>query len=118
MLRNAIALLAVLVGVAGCYSTARYDGDGQLTDAGWWVIMGYRYSLDLGPVVLTSPGTYVVRLKGLPNAQFTAGIEVVEDAPIPLATSQAEDTTNVRLELKTSAGEIVVLEEGPLNTWV
>jgi hypothetical protein len=80
--------------------------------------MGTRYTLDLGPVDLTSPGTYVFRLEGLPNAEFTAGIEVIESEPIPLNDAQLEHTSYVRLELTTSEGEVAILEEAPLDTWV
>jgi hypothetical protein len=104
--------------LASCYRASWYNGDGELTDAGWLVLEGNRYKLDLGPLDLTVSGSHTFRLSNLPNAEFTAGIEIIEPEPIPTSDAQPEHTSYVRLELKTSNGEVVVLEEGPLNTWV
>jgi hypothetical protein len=115
---NVAVSVMSLVTAGGCYHAARYDGDGQLTDAGWLVFMGNRYRLDLGPVDLATPGRHTFRLSDLPRTEFTAGVEITVAEPRELDDAQVAHTSYVRLELKTSAGEIAVLEEGPLNSWV
>jgi hypothetical protein len=112
------AFVLVAVGLASCYRSSSYDGDGQLTDAGWPAIEGNRYKLDLGPVDLTVPGIRSYRLHNLPSAEFTVGLEIIENEPIQMNSARPDHPSLVRLELKNSNDQIAILEEGPLDTWV
>ena len=42
--------------VSSCYSERFYEGDGNLKDSGFWVIMGNRYILSLKEVDLSKNG--------------------------------------------------------------
>lgn len=115
---NIVVLVAAAVGLAACYRSAWYDGDGQLTDYGWQAVEGNRYKLDLGPVNLATPGIRTYRLHNLPSAEFAVGLEIVESEPIQQNSTRADHPGLVRLELRNSNNEFAILEEGRLNTWV
>jgi hypothetical protein len=115
---NFFVLVAVTVGLVACYRLSWYDGDGQLTDAGWQAIEGNRYKLDLGAVDLTVPGTRTYRLDNLPSAEFTVGLEILEGEPIQMNSAPPGLLSLVRIELTNSNDQVAILEEGPLDTWV
>ena len=100
-----------------CHSTYPYDGDGILVDRGWLVWEGNRYTLDLGPIDLTTQNTYSFNLRHLPNAETTAGVRIIRldknrsDSPAPIHPSVIE------LELKSSNGDLIILEGGRLDEW-
>jgi hypothetical protein len=108
----------VVLTLTACYRASLYDGDGQLTDAGWLVVEGHRFRLDLGPVDLATPGSHSFRLSNLPSAEFCAGVEISHFEPIQENDTHLKHTSYVRLELKRSDGALAVLEEGPLSAWV
>jgi hypothetical protein len=110
-----LALLAV-VAVAGCYCVSSYRGDGELVDYGWRSY-SRRYVLDLGPVNLSSSGSYSYTLRKLPKAEFTIGIEITELQRNDLLGDRPDHSGHVRLELKAEDGEAIILEDGPLDTW-
>jgi hypothetical protein len=115
---NIVVLVAAAVGLAACYRSAWYDGDGQLTDYGWQAVEGNRYKLDLGPVNLATPGIRTYRLHNLPGAEFTVGLEIIESKPIQLNSAPPNYPSLVRLELKNSNDQVAIFEEGTLDTWV
>ena len=115
---NVLILVAVTVVLVACYRSAWYDGDGQLTDAGWQAVEGNRYKLDLGPVDLTAPGIRSYRLHNLPNAEFTVGLEIIESKPNQMDSVPPDHPSLVRLELRNSNEQIAILEERSLDTWV
>lgn len=113
--------LCVLIGVAlfaaGCSHARFYAGDGTFTDRGWLAYSG-RYSIDLGPVSLGAPGTYTYRLNGLPRAQMNVAVSLTEERPNGIGESRPSHPTRVRVELRDCDNQLVILEEGSLDTWV
>ena len=104
--------------LSGCFGLAAlsYRGDGKLTDGG---ILQYasRYRIDLGPLDVTVPGVYTYRLEGMPHAEFTVGFDVLDSEPNRLDFAPKYDG-RLRVELRNSAGELVVGEDSPLRDWV
>jgi hypothetical protein len=108
------ASLALIIGavvLAACYRTSSYVGDGHLIDNGWR-LKGGRYAVDLGPIDVGRTGTYVYKLKGLPDAEFVIGIEIADRDLI------ANHKTKVRVALEQAGGQTVVAESGSLEEWV
>jgi hypothetical protein len=110
-----LVFLAALV-AGGCYRASSYRGDGELVDYGWPTYWR-RYVLDLGPVDLSSLRSYSYTLRKLPDAEFTIGIELIEVQRNDLLGARPDHRGHVRLELKTTDGSTVVLEDGPLESW-
>jgi hypothetical protein len=117
---NAIRSLSLSLAVpllTGCFASLFYSGDGTFQDNG---ILSYsrRYVIDLGPIDLSSPHTYTYHLSGLPHdAELNVAIEAFE------ATRNEWDVRPphpavVRLSLNTESGEVVILEQGALDSWV
>jgi hypothetical protein len=102
--------------ILGCRHTS-YAGDGHFVDNGLFAY-SRRYVLDLGPVDLERTGAQAYRLAKLPNAEFTIGIELVEARPNGLTDARPDHRGRVRVELKTSQGETVILQDAPLEEWV
>lgn len=111
-------MLAAVMSLTACYRASSYSGDGRLTDYGWWELEGNRFVLDLGPVDLSVPSRHSYRLSNLPNAEFTAGVEIVEAEPNLIGSARPAHPSVVRLELTTSNNEVAIIEEGPLDIWV
>ena len=112
----AVLVLAVATGLPGCYHVSSYRGDGKLVDYGWRSY-SLRYALDLGPIDLSSVGSYSYKLSNLPHAEFTIGIAILEDKPNELLGPRPDHSGYVRLELKSEDGQTIVLEDGPLESW-
>ena len=112
-----IALASVAAALAACSHAGRYTGDGQFTDNGW---MNYsrRYVIDLGPVNLAAPGMHTFALRGLPHAEFTANIDVVEDADTIVSGDRPTHAVRVRMVVRSSDGELVISEESMLQSWI
>jgi hypothetical protein len=112
------ALIVVVAALSACYRVSSYDGDGELTNLGYSLKVGQHYRLDLGAVDLTAPAIHTYRLSKLPNSMFVVGIEIVEPEPIRSDDTHQDHGNYVRVELRTSDGQIAILEEGSLDTWV
>jgi hypothetical protein len=109
-------ILFVTVSIlSGCLHGG-YSGDGQFTDNGWEVY-SRRYVIDLGPIDLSTPGTYSFRLSGLPHAEFVVGIRVFEEKKNEWNAPRPSYPVSVRMQLRTAEGETVIFEEGSLNSW-
>jgi hypothetical protein len=99
-----------------CYRATWYGGDGQLSDAGFLVLLGHRYTLDLGPVDLRVAGTRTYHLRRLPSTGFAAGIKISE-VDTNLLESLPEQDARVRIQVTTADGKVAVLEDVPLREW-
>lgn len=99
-----------------CCTHRGYLGDGSFEDKGW-LAYSNRYTVDLGEIELKKDGSAVFQLAGLPHAEFTVGIDVKGAEDVGL-TNQAPIETFLRIELRSSSNEIVILEEGPMSEWV
>ena len=82
-IRLLLALCPFVFLVSGCDKAFWYDGDGKLTDHGFWEAMD-RFELDLGPIDLTQEGRYLFEVDELPREDFTLGLEV--DCPVSFST--------------------------------
>jgi len=111
-----VLVLGASLALAGCYQVASYKGDGKLVDYGWQNY-SQRYVLDLGPIDLSSAGSYSYELSNLPHAEFTIGIAIVEAQPNELNGPRPDHSGYVRVELKAEDGQTIVLEDGPLQNW-
>lgn len=112
---------AVLIGTAilavACSHAAFYAGDGRFLDRGWMAYSG-RYTIDLGPVNLAAPGSYAFRLSGLPRAEMVVAVTVVEGKANGVIDVRPPHPTQVRVELRDCSNQLVILEEGALDSWV
>jgi len=104
-----IALCAVAV--SGCFRYTGYAGDGHFTDRGWQNY-SHRYNVDLGPLDITTASSKTFTLRGLPRAEFCIGLAAKSEAVKP------SYNVIVRMILKSSDGQVIVSEEGPLRSWV
>lgn len=111
-----LSLLVTVSTLSGC-SHWGYTGDGQFTDNGW-VAYSRRYEINLGPLDLSAPGAYSYKLSGLPRAQFAVAIRVFEEKLNEWNAPRPNYPVSVRMKLRTAEGEVVILEEGSLNSWI
>jgi hypothetical protein len=111
------AAVIILTLVSGCSLFTYYAGDGQLTDHGWFLIGGRAYTIDLGPVDLTQRGTYSYCLNRPPVVKWVIGLDVLEPVSNPPSDPRTKHRAKVRIRLETSDNHLVVLEEGPVETW-
>jgi len=99
--------------ISSCYSERFYEGDGNLKDSGFWVIMGDRYILSLKEVDLSKNGIYEFSLENLPpNYTFTVGL-AFEDSIETLRASQ----TKVRMELSRDGKDVISTKPMKLYDW-
>lgn len=110
--RWSFVLLQILI--IGCVLPADYRGDGDLSDRGPTSATD-RYILDLGPV---GPGTESYTLKGLPNVEFTVGLQVDDLGPEEAEAVLRENGAHVSFILTTATGEAVFDQAGQLAEWV
>lgn len=110
-----IPVIASTLALAACYQVSSYTGDGRLIDNGWQ-LKGGRYEVDLGPIDVSHPGEYTYALKGLPDAEFAIGIELVEAEPN--RDARPNHNVDVRLEMSETSGQTMVSETGSLENWV
>lgn len=108
-----MACVASLLAVA-CDSSG-YQGYGEFKDNGAGATQE-RYVVDFGSVDLGKSSRKSFKMAGLPSVEFTMGLR-------PVSTSSGCDAAalnavNVRIEVHTGDGIIVMAEEGPLSTWV
>ena len=92
-----------------------YTGDGTFVDNDVTAARE-RYVLDLGSLDLAQVAQHRYRLAGLPNEEMVAGIEVIEAEPN--VDTRPNHPARVRLKLETDTGQIVMLEDDSLNSWV
>jgi hypothetical protein len=97
--------------ISGCART--YEGDGELTDQGPGTAHE-RYRLDLGRVDLSRIGTFVFKMKGLPDEEFTAGLEGISSCVGDAQSSPIR----IRLALSRAANDVVFSQDAPLREWV
>lgn len=93
-----------------------YRGDGSFEDKGWMAYSN-RYTVDLGAIELQKDGLAVFQLDGLPHGEFTVGVEVEGTEHVEL-TDPAPIEMFLRIELRSSSNDIIILEEGPISEWV
>lgn len=108
-----VASAALLLG-SGCSLMTGYSGDGRFVDHGYFA-MPVRYVLDLGPIDLSSQGRYARRLARLPAERMTIGLDIVEEGSDTRHT--ARHSARIRLQLKTTDGQLVMDENGTLDSW-
>jgi hypothetical protein len=106
-------LLAMIACLCAC---ARYSGDGQWVDRGW-MSYSFRYLLDLGPVDLTRTGQQCFALAGLPRAEFSTGIDILERESLTVSGPRPDHAVTVHLRLTTEADEVVIDDARPLSAW-
>jgi hypothetical protein len=111
-----LLLIAAAIAVVGCSHAPFYTGDGHFTDNGIWAY-SRQYVIDLGPVDLSKLGKYTYQLSGLPHATFNVAIHVEEEEQNQWNVRPKHPAT-VRMELRTTQGELVILEESSLDSWV
>ncbi len=116
-LANSFVSLCLSVTIAGCARYISYSGDGRFVDNGP-LMYSMRYVLDLGPIDLETHNTRTYRLSELPNAEFVVGLELVEPSPNSVRGPRPDHRGRVRVELRTSAGAVVISENQPLSEWV
>jgi hypothetical protein len=116
---RAAAYLFSSVVLSGCVGLAglSYSGDGRLSDRGM-LAYSSRYTIDLGVLDTSSPASRTYKLSGLPYATFTVGIEVIETEPNRSDDSKPKRQGRVAMELRNSAGALVIDESAPLPEWV
>jgi len=116
---RATVLIATSVPLYGCFGPAglSYTGDGSLKDHG---VLSYarRYEIDLGAIDATVPGVHTYRLSGMPHATFTVNVEVVDSEPNRLGPPRATYAGRIAVEMKNSAGELIIAEREPIDKWV
>ena len=110
-----LATVLILASPWLLFASESYRGDGTLTDAGP-ASAHERYVLDLGAVSLAEANRKAFKMLGLPSAEFTLGLRPVNVSNG--CNASALEATRVRLNVQTDSGEVVVSEEGPLNSWV
>ncbi len=109
-----IAFFAGLVlGVSGC-TQLFYHGDGTLSQD----LATFRYVLDLGPFDLSRAGQKTYEISGLPETEFTIGVQVtcIGSCALPLWETKPLDV-NVELRLTNEHGETVVAVAKQLSSW-
>lgn len=110
------ALVAGLVlGTSGC-TQLLYHGDGRLSDE--FGAATDRYVLDLGPFDLSRASQKTYEISGLPQTEFTIGLQVtcVGSCALRLWETNPLDV-NVELRLTNEHGETVVAVAKQLSGW-
>jgi hypothetical protein len=109
-------MLTTVALIAGCSHAPPYTGDGEFTDHGF---MAYsrRYAIDLGPVDLSKPGTYIYSVSGLPRAEFVANIQVTEEDRNTWEKKRSYPAV-VHIQLQNEQGRTVIDEKAPLDSWL
>lgn len=116
-MRNVLLTVSLLlVAGSGCSYLTGYRGDGHLTDHGW-LTLSPRYVLDLGTVELSHTAKHSYRLVGLPEERMTIEISIHELSTTERERPRPNHPSQVRLVLETSDHQLVILEEGELNSW-
>jgi hypothetical protein len=67
---------------------------------------------------LAVPGSYSYKLSGLPHAELIVGVAVVEDTPNGIGDAHPAHPAHIRVELRNCENQVVILEEGALDSWV
>ena len=110
------AVIGALCLVGGC-EQSRYQGDGTLSDAGPFAAND-RYVLDLGPFDMSRPNQKSYEMSGLPETEFTVGIDVTSVGPRQTPIYDEKPlSVSVTLRLTNERGETVISQTKRLNTW-
>jgi hypothetical protein len=112
-IKLSMACLASLL--AGACDWPGYHGFGEFTDNGAGATQE-RYVVDFGPVDLGKSSRKSFKMAGLPPVEFTMGLRPV--SPSSGCDAATLSAINVRVEMHTGDGILVMAEEGPLSTWV
>jgi hypothetical protein len=94
------------------YSTRSYQGDGTITDTGFWSYP--RYHVRFPAVSLAEPGEHTFTCRGLPPVPLTATLQLVGQGQYELLGGLK---TRVHLKVSDDAGATVCEAMGPLNAW-
>ena len=109
----AVASVAIMVGLAGCYSERQYRGPGQLVDNGVLALKGRRYVLTLAEVPIATPRQHQFELANLPPGYLlNVGLRI--NAP---RTAVEESTTVVSMSLARD-GRDAISVRAVLGDWV
>jgi hypothetical protein len=112
-IRSAFGVSLILV--IGCYRAEEYSGDGEFADHGIFEA-NYRYTLDLGPVSLKSPGRYVYFAERLPAKEFLLGVEI-RNKSASHEVDPRSISAKVSLSVTNDYGESVIEKKGRLDNW-
>jgi len=114
-----VRILALIVAatLSSACVVSNFRGDGKLVDYGPFAAR-HRYVLDLGPVDLGRTGKYTYTMSNLPSVDFVIGLEIVEAQANQFTGNQPAHSGSIRLLLETSNHEIVISEDGPLESWI
>jgi len=96
------AATALMVACAACCSSPSYRGDGKITRR----MVGA--DVDLGLIDFSKQGHYTFVMEGLSSCEMVVGFR----------TQQRDLDAAVRLRLANAKDEVVVDEQGALQTWV
>lgn len=116
--------LAVAIVLTGCapagitpHTSPTYRGDGTLTVNSPRSQMA-EYSLDLGLVSMSSPGSYRYKIAGLPKAEYHIAVWVVLDNESAEKIARMKFPVSARYTLRDSTGSIVQQRDGPLEPYL
>ena len=117
MVRAVIACLVVTVTSMACaYDPGTFEGDGVVTDRGFWSYRP-RYSIELRPSAsLAVPDRHQYRFRGLPSESLSV-LLVVQDVSMQDHERLKQLTTTVELALADSTGKVACHVAGPLTNW-
>lgn len=95
-----------------------FAGDGELTDAGWLMLKGNRFRLDLGPVDLHQPVPRTYRFSGLPAQTFVVGLQFAATEAFQKQNEghQCEGLV-LSLQVLDENNRVVIDQSAPLNEW-
>jgi hypothetical protein len=114
-MRTRAALIFAAIFLGSCSAERQYAGDGQLIDHGPGAA-NERYVLDLGAVDLASAQRMQLQMRGLPETEFVAGLQVEAVDPVaPLP--EGFGAAIVSMRLADADGATVISVSKPLREW-
>jgi hypothetical protein len=118
LIAAALAAALVCAWLTFPYRVSRYQGDGTITDSGFW--SHPRYRVRLPPMDLQTDRTRTYRLRGTPSVPLSLKLEVV--GPRPLGhegfDTLAAMETRVSVAMSDEHGKLTASAAGPLRNWV
>jgi hypothetical protein len=114
-----MAFVVIVLPLMACgYRERSYQGDGTLTDRGWYSGSD-RYVLDLGMTDLTTAGSRAYTMANLPPERVAVGFQLLPRSSTEKLGQDHRLPFNpiVRLRL-TSSSTVLINDERPLNDWI
>jgi hypothetical protein len=108
--------LLMIAGIVDAYSTRTFEGDGVISDQGFWSYKP-RYRIELRPTLsLTTMGRHQFRFRGVP-ADPLSGFLVIQNSEHHDYERLRTLSTMVELTLADSNDMTVCRASGPLSDW-